>query len=1081
MLTPWLFDRIVAGDLNGMVGYILLPLCFYLFVESIDNKKWEIKVLCSLLIGLSTYFVNLVVFAIILVSLIFYSIMDVAFSFHERKRKLIANVRSLVISFIVRGYWIIFPVTGVGTGVPLVLSDLTWRSEVAQVSNVIRLQGLVMQWFSNAVPASYPAWVVLSFLVPILVFITPLLKGRNKITFSFLLLAVVSIFLGKGVNPPLGQVYQWAFLNVPYFQAFREPNKWVMLTSFAFALLLSETVEWLGALSSRIGNRFTFKIKARSKRLSFTSTLLIFLILMPIILFLYSWPFFSGDFGGNLQAVSFAEEYHDVTKWLSNQTDDFRVLWLPPDMYTRYDWMNPDYQQRDVMASFSPKPSFLNLGADGGFSYFVISTLYHPNTTKYLAKMLAMAGVKYIIVRNDADNWLWSNLPGPYNRVTLKDSIEHQQGIKLIKKIGTIDIYQNEYYMVNKIFATNSATLMTGGLASFVSLSYLKDFGFNDSAILMADQLSHSDAKDYFDFLSNIIITNNGFNDLVFASIPDEYKINLDIYAKGDDLLTDWSTSASYWWYDWFYLDTANSWVITRSNATLQVLFSTQEQKEYEFWIKPFFGVNGSSLEILIDGEKKGELYTRTSSDLGFCWTEVNSSYLGAGNHIISIKNDGKGVNVITQVAVVPKEIMKEATDHVQEIMQNKNVSFILEAEKNLVNVNESNGLIWLFNNVSDWSFGSQQCDYHYNLTSDAVRVSAYFNGSASEDEFVAMAREKQPIDLRKYPYIELTYNVSDPKVQIVQIAFTVNFGDGRPTVFYPGSFEFPSSTNLHSYVFNAYELLKKDFPNKKYYNLVELKILPHKLWGIDCSKNPKVYEFLIKSIRIFGYPWSISDNFSSNVSQGLVVTSNFYGFLPYEIYVPKTEEYNLYIRAQSALMRNMSIRIGEESTSLMLNASEDFLWYNMKVQLTSGQNRICLAAESGVSVDLIMLKPSTGEEKFRPASINLSYKEINPTKYIIKVNASAPCFLVFGDSFDNGWEACSNRSLKHLSPVYSFLNGYYINETGEKEIVLEFVKQRSYEVRLGVLLIPLSIIVLSVLYALREKMKRRKEVRFSK
>ncbi len=78
----------------------------------------------------------------------------------------------------------------------------------------------------------------------------------------------------------------------------------------------------------------------------------------------------------------------------------------------------------------------------------------------------------------------------------------------------------------------------------------------------------------------------------------------------------------------------------------------------------------------------------------------------------------------------------------------------------------------------------------------------------------------------------------------------------------------------------------------------------------------------------------------------------------------------------------------------------------------------------------------------------SITYKTINPTKYTVNINTSDPCFLVFSESYDEGWIASING--QQIPSQYHFTaNGYancwYINKTGTYTVTLEFTPQNLF------------------------------------
>lgn len=78
--------------------------------------------------------------------------------------------------------------------------------------------------------------------------------------------------------------------------------------------------------------------------------------------------------------------------------------------------------------------------------------------------------------------------------------------------------------------------------------------------------------------------------------------------------------------------------------------------------------------------------------------------------------------------------------------------------------------------------------------------------------------------------------------------------------------------------------------------------------------------------------------------------------------------------------------------------------------------------------------------------SVSLSYKKINPAKYIVHVKNLSPFILVFSELFNDAWQASyQSNAYKHLRTNF-YANGWFIDKTGEFDIVIEYLPQRLLE-----------------------------------
>lgn len=92
---------------------------------------------------------------------------------------------------------------------------------------------------------------------------------------------------------------------------------------------------------------------------------------------------------------------------------------------------------------------------------------------------------------------------------------------------------------------------------------------------------------------------------------------------------------------------------------------------------------------------------------------------------------------------------------------------------------------------------------------------------------------------------------------------------------------------------------------------------------------------------------------------------------------------------------------------------------------------------------------------------ISISYKRINPARYIVHIKNQSPFILVFSELFNDAWQASyQNKNFPHFRSNF-YANGWLIDKTGEFDITLEYLPQRLLEAGEKVSLISYSLVVL--------------------
>jgi hypothetical protein len=124
--------------------------------------------------------------------------------------------------------------------------------------------------------------------------------------------------------------------------------------------------------------------------------------------------------------------------------------------------------------------------------------------------------------------------------------------------------------------------------------------------------------------------------------------------------------------------------------------------------------------------------------------------------------------------------------------------------------------------------------------------------------------------------------------------------------------------------------------------------------------------------------------------------------------------------------------------------------WFELgSVPLNVGEHNITVFASNNVTLDDIgIYSSSTNVPKIDNvfnsdvSTPSVTYEDVNPCKYIAHVNCTRPFLLVFSESYHPLWEAYVDN--KEISPIIvdSLANGFFINRTGNFDVVLYFTGQ---------------------------------------
>ena len=97
-----------------------------------------------------------------------------------------------------------------------------------------------------------------------------------------------------------------------------------------------------------------------------------------------------------------------------------------------------------------------------------------------------------------------------------------------------------------------------------------------------------------------------------------------------------------------------------------------------------------------------------------------------------------------------------------------------------------------------------------------------------------------------------------------------------------------------------------------------------------------------------------------------------------------------------------------------------------------------------------------------------ISYKKINPTKYLVNVeNARDPFYLVQLENYDTYWNAKINKNkIEEHEKIFGYANAWYINKKGNYDVVIEYTPQKYFYYSLFISLTFLIILLISLIYS---------------
>lgn len=204
-----------------------------------------------------------------------------------------------------------------------------------------------------------------------------------------------------------------------------------------------------------------------------------------------------------------------------------------------------------------------------------------------------------------------------------------------------------------------------------------------------------------------------------------------------------------------------------------------------------------------------------------------------------------------------------------------------------------------------------------------------------------------------------------------------------------------------------------------------------------------------------------VSDRYGNEASNGKILTLGNDGEAWASIEILRGGTYTLAFRcaARDAALVN----IGHESFEIVPDENELSWHYVRNIALDVGTYNLSIVSNT-MDVDVVALYLGN-EEAFSYLSAEklkahiVGYEMIEQTKYIVNVNATTPFVLAFVEAYNPLWVAHinDNEAISTSFPLYSVINGFSINKTGQLQITIEYEPQKYFRYGSAITAISLS------------------------
>ena len=641
-----------GGQLSIALEYALFPLVFVLITDSI-NKGFRNKLVAALAVVAMGVLDPRAIFlmALLVGGYVFYLLV------HRRKRgELIKNsfTTLLVILFTYVGlnfYWILPSLLSKASFVPP--GYVVATQSFATLRDAITLHQ--PQWYLNVFGKTGRASIAF-FAIPIFVFGAVFLVNKNKKILFWTIVATFSIFMAKGVSPPLGGIYSWLFNNIPGFFVFRDSTKFFFLVALSYSLLLGYT---MSTLSAKAGWVLIGKKKISIPVVLFTAYL-VFLIR----------PIYLGRMTGMFSVQPMEKSFFELQKLLDSDDQFGRILWLPGRVSLSY--ATTSHPALEGLRLLRERP--VEVGVVGTYDLF---NFLREST--YMGQIMKVLGVKYIAYPEADERRVELK---PEDRDYYQVFLEQISGLPWIdKKVfgDPYNVYQTKETK-DRFFVAGNTYYVVGSDSLYAELQNIPKFDLAQNALLFAEE-SPELLKKIINGAKIIVFDKNNL-DLTAALLPRE-----DFIFPANDLPA--SPAAAGWWSrktpDFLWLrdflqqkygldnsdfDYGGGYAIAEGNRNLQFTNSNL-QKGNKLLARIMVSGHGGKVEFWQGDSKIGEVNTLyedpdkvgititgygSTPDQNFEYNKADFLWFSVGNLAddsqITIKTEGD-INVINSLGVI--------------------------------------------------------------------------------------------------------------------------------------------------------------------------------------------------------------------------------------------------------------------------------------------------------------------------------------------------------------------------------------------------------------------------------------------
>lgn len=486
-------------------------------------------------------------------------------------------------------------------------------------------------WYSHPL---LPLWLYfgLAAAAAAAAYCVVLFRSGSRVIF-LLASAIVASLLAKGIRAPLGDTYQWLVESVPVVGNLRDPNRWLIVQSLAYAVLLglavSQLRRWLGPPRSTAARR----------RLQIAlPAIAVLLLLLP------NSPTLLGGFSTWSPTAGQKALLGTVG---ADHRGDFVVATVPYDQGRRFvraggyrGW------EQDLGSDSSLYTGHQALG-DGGWhkatADFVAYTsgLLRSGDSSF-SELLGAIGVRYLVSFEYPPTapHLVVTIPNREKRFQ-QHAVERMADLPRVSGGSEGSVYRITGSAPRLSFRTNIAANLGGG-SGLSALAAMPGVDLSDWAVLDAgailDTYGPAGLLEVIRRADLVVLANERLIDLAVRSSPSQLRLSGITSDPALDLLTQTVPSSAA--VRQGALPDSRLRPPRPGRRTSSLSFeiaprASRSRQTFELWSRVRSFPTAAQIRYSLDGREVGEATPLAATAAGFRWLKVATLRLATGHHTL--------------------------------------------------------------------------------------------------------------------------------------------------------------------------------------------------------------------------------------------------------------------------------------------------------------------------------------------------------------------------------------------------------------------------------------------------------------